>query len=51
MILLGVFVAAQLAITVRAPDTVTVDVPATVTVEASASGGRPPRIEPPVVGP
>lgn len=51
MTLLGVFVAAQLAITVHAPDTVTVNAPATITVEASASGARPPRIVAPVVGP
>lgn len=50
MTLLGVLVAAQLAITVHAPDTVTVGAPATITVEASASGGRPPRIAAPVVG-
>ena len=48
MSLAGFILAAQLSVTVHAPDSVTVGAPAAVTVEATASGARTPRIIAPV---
>ena len=48
MSFVGIVVAAQLTVTLQAPDTVLVGTPATVTVEATAPGARTPRIIAPI---